>query len=309
MGRRTHRDHRLTRRRVLRLAATGLAALIVNGCGNEKEQAVHASLGPSTPSSPSLGEQLSSPPTVPSMPPAPNVSPAPSSSVTPTPEPGQLLARLSRNAPAADVPRGRQQLGITTERDALLYVPPSYTPERPAPLVLLFHGAGGDAEGGLSLLQPLADAANLLLLAPASRRQTWDAIGGTYGPDVAVIDRALAAVFQQYTVDAARLAIGGFSDGASYALSLGLINGDLFTHVMAFSPGFIARGSRYGQPHLFVSHGTRDDVLPIDRCSRRIVPQVQQAGYAVQYREFDGGHTVPPEIAQEAVTWFTNANG
>jgi predicted esterase len=219
-----------------------------------------------------------------------------------------LLARPLRNTSTADVQRGRQLLGIAPERDALLYVPPSYTLERPTPLVLSLHGAGGDAEGGLSLLQPLADAANLILLAPASRRQTWDVIGGEYGPDVALIDRALADVFQRYAVDTARLAIGGFSDGASYALSLGLINGDVFTHIMAFSPGFIASGSRHGQPRLFVSHGTRDDVLPIDRCSRRIVPQVQRAGYDVQYHEFDGGHTVPPDMAQAAVTWFTDAN-
>ena len=31
----------------------------------------------------------------------------------------------------------------------------------------------------------------------------------------------------------------GFSDGASYALSLGAANGDLFTHIAAFSPGFM----------------------------------------------------------------------
>jgi len=174
--------------------------------------------------------------------------------------------------------------------------------------VLLLHGAGGDAEGGLGLLQPLADAANLLLLAPASRRQTWDVIGGAYGPDVELLDRALMEVFNRYAVDSSRLAIGGFSDGASYALSLGLINGDLFTHVIAFSPGFIAPGARHGQPRIFVSHGTRDDVLPIDVCSRRIVPQLQRTEYDVQYREFDGPHVVPPEIAQEAVSWFTDAN-
>lgn len=40
-------------------------------------------------------------------------------------------------------------------------------------------------------------------------------------------------------IDPAHVAIGGFSDGASCALSLGLVNGDLFTHVMAFSPGLV----------------------------------------------------------------------
>jgi len=68
----------------------------------------------------------------------------------------------------------------------------------------------------------------------------------------------------------------------------------------------MAPGGQEGQPHIFVSHGTRDDVLPIDSCSRKIVPRIERAGYDVIYREFDGGHTVPPEIAQEAVGWFTS---
>ncbi len=46
-------------------------------------------------------------------------------------------------------------------------------------------------------------------------------------------------------------------------------------------------------------------MLPIDSCSRRIVPQLERAGYEVFYREFDGGHTISPEIASQAVTWFT----
>jgi predicted esterase len=101
------------------------------------------------------------------------------------------------------------------------------------------------------------------------------------------------------------LAIGGFSDGASYALSVGITNGDLFTHVIALSPGFMAPARQQGKPRLFISHGTRDQVLPIDRCSRKLVPQLKRAGYDVLYREFDGSHTLPPEIARSSVTWFT----
>jgi phospholipase/carboxylesterase len=172
------------------------------------------------------------------------------------------------------------------------------------PLALLLHGAGGSAESGIQLLQPLAEAAGLLLLAPASRRTTWDVISGGYGPDVELIDRALAEVFTSFPVDPSSLAIGGFSDGASYALSLGLTNGDLFSHIIAFSPGFVAPAQPAGTPHIFVSHGTHDTVLPIDHCSRRIVPRLKRAGYAVTYREFDGPHTVPVQIAREAITWY-----
>ena len=220
-------------------------------------------------------------------------------------EAGLLLARPTQPTTATP-PRGLQPLKLSDKRDGLLYVPPTYQMEQPAPLVVMLHGAGGDAHGGLKLLMPLADAAGLILLAPASRQPTWDIIfGNQYGWDIALIDTALAQVFSRYAIDKNRLAIGGFSDGASYALSVGITNGDLFTHVIAFSPGFMAPARQQGKPRLFISHGTRDEVLPIDRCSRKLVPQLKRAGYDVLYREFDGSHTLPPEIARSSVTWFT----
>ena len=203
-------------------------------------------------------------------------------------------------------PVGLQPMMLGAARDSYLYVPVGYRAERSAPLILLLHGAGGHAQQGLELLRNLADATGVVLLAPASRERTWDLlIGRRFGPDVTIIDRALEQTFSRYAVDPTRLAIGGFSDGASYALSLGITNGDLFTHVLAFSPGFVAPAGKTGLPRIFVSHGTRDGVLPIDRCSRRIVPELERSGYEVLYREFDGGHTISPDIALEAVGWFT----
>ena len=124
---------------------------------------------------------------------------------------------------------------------------------------------------------------------------------GAYWPDVAFLDEALRALFARRRVDPRRVALAGFSDGASYALSLALGNGDLFTHVLAFSPGFAAPPEPVGRPRVFVSHGVADEVLPIGPCSRRLVPRLRAAGYEVRYREFPGGHSVPPELASEAV--------
>ena len=124
---------------------------------------------------------------------------------------------------------------------------------------------------------------------------------------MAFLDAALDQVFSRFAVDATRVSIEGFSDGASYALSLGLANGELFSKVVAFSSGFLAPGRLQGRPEVFVSHGVHDRVLPIDRCSRRIVPELEVAGYSVDYREFDGGHTVPKDIAAAAEAWVTTA--
>ncbi len=219
---------------------------------------------------------------------------------------GRLRARPGA-AGLGDAPVGLRTLGLASARDGYLYVPAGYRPGRPRPLVVLLHGAGEDARDGLALLRGQADGAGLILLSLASRDYTWDmiALRGRFGPDVAAIDRALEGTFSRYAVDPARVAVGGYSDGASYALSLGIANGDLFTHVMAFSPGFLAPAGRSGAPRIFVSHGTRDGWLPIDSCSRRIVPRLQGAGYEVSYTEFEGPHVVPPAIGGEAVEWFT----
>jgi phospholipase/carboxylesterase len=225
---------------------------------------------------------------------------------TPGPEEGRLLARPGQ--PAETASPGLHALGLDPNRDALLYVPAGYRPDQPAPFVLSLHGAGGNETSGLYPLHDLADEAGLILLSPASRRQSWDVIRGGYGPDVAFIDRALVAAFARCAIDPDRLGIGGFSDGASYALSLGITNGDLFGHVLAFSPGFMAPADQRGEPRIFISHGTKDEVLAIDRTSRRIVPQLERAGYDVQYQEFDGTHTVPPDIAREGLDWFVSVD-
>jgi phospholipase/carboxylesterase len=209
--------------------------------------------------------------------------------------------------PAESVGPGLHQFPTAPGREALLRVPPNVAPEPGAPLFVSLHGAGGNAASGLYPLDAFAPAAGLAILAPAAMGRTWDLLLGGLGPDVATIDRALDAALHALAVDRTGLSLGGFSDGASYALSLGLANGDHFHRIAAFSPGFFAPPIRVGKPRIFISHGVRDRVLPIERCSRRIVPQLRADGYEVEYVEFDGGHEVPDAIARRALAWLLAA--
>ena len=185
---------------------------------------------------------------------------------------------------------------------AQAYVPAATEDRGPLRLVVFLHGAGGTAKEALAALLPYADEERLLLLAPKSTHSTWDVITGGYGPDVENLDRLLDRVAGDYPIRG--YTVAGFSDGASYALSLGIGNGDVFDTVMAFSPGFSAAELRSGRPRFFVSHGTEDKVLPIDRCSRRLVPALERAGYDVTYEEFDSGHYMPEAIKESAVDWM-----
>jgi len=210
----------------------------------------------------------------------------------------------SRPGKGGDPPHGATPLRLRDRRDAILYIPNSL-PSGPAPLLVYLHGATGDEQQGVRRMGPFADQFGFVLLSPGSEDGTWDAIRGAYGPDVRFIDRALDRAFASCTVDPARVAVTGFSDGASYALGLGLSNGELFKRVVAFSPGFIPNGwDAQGRPRVFISHGTADQTLPIDQCSRRLVPELQRARYDVTFREFHGPHTVPKEIAEIAIRWI-----
>lgn len=218
-------------------------------------------------------------------------------------EHGIITARPSGRASGGA--RGLHALALGGERDGVLYVPESYHSSRPAPLVLMLHGAGSNAHDAIQPLRRQADQRGIVLVAPDARERAWDLLDGGFGPDVDFIDHALVKAFELCAIDARCVAIEGFSDGASYALSLGLRNAELFTHVIAFSPGFMTLPPATGKPKVFVSHGSDDVILPAVRCSHRIVERLELEGYAVTFVEFVGGHSVPAEIAGLAAAWLT----
>ena len=217
--------------------------------------------------------------------------------------PARLQFRI-RSAAGSLTP-GDGALGVGTDRDGVLYVPD--TAERNAPCLILLHGAMGTGRRELRAVVAAADRYGAVVVAPDSRGQTWDIIYlQQFGPDIEFIDRTLEHVADTLDVDMSRLAIGGISDGASYALCVGLANGDVFPSVIAFSPGFAVVPAPVGEPRVFVSHGVHDPILPIDATSRRLAPSMADAGYHVTYAEFDGGHTVPPPVADRAFDWWLN---
>jgi len=205
---------------------------------------------------------------------------------------------------------GRIPLGLDSGgRDAILHLPKS---ESPLPLLVMLHGATQNAEDMFWYLGSAHEEAGVAVLAPNSRDTTWDAIGGSFGPDVDFLNRSLERIFESAAIDPARICVGGFSDGASYAIGLGLLNTDLFTSVAAFSPGFVPEAGAAQadllastKPRFFISHGTHDHILPINSCGRRIAQALEGRGYEVTFREFDGDHEIPADVAREGMRWVS----
>jgi phospholipase/carboxylesterase len=229
-----------------------------------------------------------------------------------TTEPGRIVIPAKSSTRTASA--GLQKL---SGRNGLLYIPTSHA--EPLPLLILLHKAGGSASewfasGGS--YAPYADKGRFIILAPESPSPSWGSGPKSWSYDYLAINRALEEAFARCAIDHNRLAIAGFSDGASYALSLGLANGDVFGYVIAFSPGFIVRSHARGRigknnevqiPLVYIAHGTADNVLPIASTSRVFVSSLRKNGYNVEFREFSGGHHLSRQAADQAMSWLTAA--
>jgi predicted esterase len=214
-----------------------------------------------------------------------------------------LRARPSATAPA--LAPGE----ISLANGAVAYRP-AKAPAGALPLIVLLHGAGGYPPGFLQKMEPVADQLGVILLAPHSVGRTWDLIENMraeeqpwHGADAQRLDRSLADLFGRAAIDPSHVILLGFSDGASYALSLGLSNPKLFTAVIALSPGMIAPLARVDhQQRVFIAHGRSDHVLPFD-ATRDIADRLRGSGANVRFRPFDGDHRIDPQALTEALQW------
>jgi len=224
--------------------------------------------------------------------------------------PQNILGRLSFKHRLPDqppLPPGRHNLGLSEERDTVLYVPEGIDPKRPVPLMVLFHGgAGGTADRVLPFFKPHADQHRFLIMAPQSVSRSWDIVEGGHGPDLERLDRALNDVASRFLIDRDHFAFAGFSDGGSYTLATGLTNGDLVSHLIVLSAGFMNVFSPEGRPRIFMAHGLQDEQLSIDATARVHAKKLEEAGYNLRYVEFNGPHLLQPPIVTLAVYFFLN---
>jgi predicted esterase len=143
-----------------------------------------------------------------------------------------------------------------------------------------------------------------VVVAPDSRDVTWGRSAPGFDEDVRFIGAAFRKAAQMLNLDPDRVALGGRSDGAGYALSMGLAYGDTFNHLIVIAGGLMAPVRRQGKPRIFIAHGTNDQQMPIDRTGRPFSTQLKDEGYDVTYREYDGGHGTPVDVVREAFAWL-----
>jgi predicted esterase len=203
-----------------------------------------------------------------------------------------------------DIPIGKSRLGIADgERDGTVYVPASYQKGVPMPVLVMLHGFSGTAEA-VRYTFPLADEFGVIVLAPESRDLTWGQEIPGFDTDSRFIGMAFRWIADVLSIDPTRVALGGVSDGANYALNMGLAYGDTFNHLLIFSAGTLAPFRKQGKAKIFLAHGTNDVQMPIDRTGRLFAAKLKDEGYDLTYREYDGGHGAPLPVVRESFEWL-----
>lgn len=219
--------------------------------------------------------------------------------------PRHSSALINAQEPApAPVPYGVSRIGISdTDRDGTLYVPKNYKPGVPMPVVMMLHGFAGTSDGVRGMF-PLCEEFGVIMIAPESRGLTWGRSIPGFDDDVRYLGPAYRHVANLVDIDTTRVALGGVSDGAGYALSMGLAYGNSFNHLMIFMAGQMIPYRQQGKPKIFMVHGVDDTQMPIDKTARLYVPKLKADGYDLTYHEYQGGHRVPPSEIRDAFKWF-----
>ena len=225
---------------------------------------------------------------------------------------GQLEVQLPVTPPAKLETRSGV---IQLAGGAYAYLPRAKD-SRLRPLLVALHGAGGEPANVLAAWRTHADAHGIVLMIPRSVKGTWDMVEDLksrlgaemnvqprFGKDLQGIDDSLADLFSRVAIDPGQIGLMGFSDGASYALSVGTANPKLFGTVIALSPGHSFTVGFDKSQRIFIAHGERDQVLPFSN-ARAIAARLRGRGMNIRFEPFDGRHEVPPAIREKAIAFF-----
>jgi len=198
------------------------------------------------------------------------------------------------------------------------FLPVGYEPRYPYPLLVFFHGQGGNEE-------------QMLRLAPRMSRRNFISIGlrgpiplgprrdGTLGyawgeddEDCVIEDYLFRAVEQTrrtYHIHSERIYLAGYAEGATLAYRLGLAHPEKFGGVISLN-GCMPRRERplFRWPQVrslrvFIGHGIADAVIPMSM-SRADYRLLYTAGLPVEMHSYATTHRLHPDMLRDVNRWI-----
>jgi phospholipase/carboxylesterase len=193
------------------------------------------------------------------------------------------------------------------------------------PLLLLLHGYGSNEEDLFSFSSELPEEYYVI-----SARAPYDMGFGSYAwyainfdanenkfSDIPqaqqsrdIIANFIDELIANYPIDSTNVSLIGFSQGTILSYAVALSYPEKIQRVVAMSgylnldmvnPNF--NTNNLSNLKIFASHGTVDQVIPID-WARKAAPILSQLGVEVLYKEYPVGHGVAPQNFYDFKNWL-----
>ena len=188
-----------------------------------------------------------------------------------------------------------------------LYVPPSYSPDKPMAFILCLHGAGFTGEAYLDRWIPRLGEQYILACPSVTMGSWWT----RYGEDLALT--VLQEVQKDYHIDPDRIFLTGMSNGGIGTWIIGMHHADRFAGIAPMASGIddvlFPFVENLVHTPVYVIHGAEDQIMPV-QLSRDLVKEMERRGIPYQYQEHTwthphaGGHFFPKQALPELMTWF-----
>jgi len=201
---------------------------------------------------------------------------------------------------------------------------PANSSTRP-PMLIMLHGYGSNEQDLFSFAQELP--AELLIIsvrAPLSMgfgSYAWYSINFEADRDnfsnleeanlaLQEIDSFIEGIMEAYMPDPDRIFLMGFSQGTILSLAYALNNPGKIQHVLALS-GYVnskllktpLEASSYRKLDVFASHGTVDQVIPVE-WARKTPGFLEKLKIKHVYKEYPVGHGVAPQNFFDMLSWI-----
>lgn len=165
------------------------------------------------------------------------------------------------------------------DREYILHIPASYNSSTPTPLLMNFHGFGGQASDYMTYadMRSIADAENFILVYPqgtcldGSSHWNTSLPGGdnkSSADDFGFIEALISELSSNYNVDTERVYACGYSNGGMFAYGLANYKSELVAAVGSVSGTMLDFDGPTSHPMPVIHlHGTNDGVIPYNGSS------------------------------------------
>lgn len=220
----------------------------------------------------------------------------------------ELQKRLFRQPPpemTGMVRIGDEAMGRET---IWMYVPETYDPAAPAPVVFALHGGSGNGRAFLWSWVRAARTRGAIVVAPTALGQTW-AIQGE-DRDTPRLAQILGFVRETWSIDPEHVLLTGMSDGGTFTYTSGLLGDSPFTHLAPVAAAFhpmlaaMADSDRMSGLPIHIIHGEHDWMFPV-HMAEEARQHLSDAGANVTFRRLDDlAHSYGADLSSMILDWL-----